>query len=424
MKDRDAGRWTFRRLFASLVTAAGLAGLCSGCAHNSQRTLNDFWSSVTPRQWSSRTPETPPEPRVSANVPDPEPVSQPQLPEHNEGSAKSEDLVRNWNPFAPRSRAPQPEPAPQAAPPLVEPAAPVQSELESKSALARLNPPSLQRLRTALTLGFESKAEPQPPAGPGQDQARLRVENLLTRSQELAETGDLSQARHLAELAQQMSRESQLEFAPDVQRPVDVIAFLDQRESAGDSNQPHVLTTAFASLVEQPAAAAVSTLSPPPPHALGAPGAVMHVNRGSLMPDNPGGHQSPPVGPPPADAPQNSHTDSGIELIPHAEPAADLARDLNGVAAVRKRFQSAERGSVPAPDESQNAVPLSKAEPRVTTPTAIAMSWTWPSLTPSRPQPQRPGSLPLAIALTAGSLAVLVAGGWMAAKRRRRRTTR
>lgn len=409
-----------------LLLAAGVAGLFCGCAHNSQQTLNALWSSVTPRQWSSRPAEEPVEPRVFANIPDAEPLTDQEVPQKVADAAPADENTRYWGLFPTRSRShqniqPDPGSAPSSAE-LATTASQLASEAEAHAATGRPNPSSLQRLRTALTLGFEGKTDAMDSSLPGQDQVRLRVESLLTRSRTLAENGELPQANHLAQLARQMAEESRLEFAPDAQRPVDLIAFLDLQEPTNHPSAQEIANTSNAGSATDsggPTPESTDRQSAPPAAApaLISANAVMRVNQGFSAADaqphvalaRSATQSGGPERRPPAD--------SGVELI-GVEPAREESRELAAVASVRERFRAHEAAGSRTLEKPPAPVPASP--PGVPEP-VVSMTWTWPSLVEAPNVSQdRTG---VATALIAGAicLATLAVGGWIATSRRRRR---
>jgi hypothetical protein len=410
-----------------LFIAAGISGLFCGCAHSSQQTLNSLWTSVTPRQWSANPADKPPEPRVSANIPDAEPLSEHEVPKQLAGEIAADEPPRTWGLFPSRTRSQEvaqtgaegsPSEAKTSGTTSV-----ASDDSKSDATLSRLNPPSLQRLRTALTLGFEGKTDTTSTTPPGQDQVRLRVESLLSRSRALADNGELPQANHLAQLAQQMAEEAKLEFAPDAQRPVDVIAFLDQQTATqtvfpkdvaappGDSrtaepNSPTLVMTGHA--------AAPATAGP----ALITANAVMRVNQGFSTSDAQAQVEPAKV---------VTETDGQLELLPAlagvdfvagTEPARDDARELTGIAAVRERFRAHEAAGSRSSEPQPTTVPTSP--PRVPE-TVTSITWTWPSLVETRTVPQHQSRATTAMITGAIGLATLAAGVWIAASRRRRR---
>lgn len=426
MKDRQADRPGFRRSKWTLLIAAGIAGLFCGCAHSSQQTLNSLWTSVTPRQWSSRPAEEPVEPRVSANIPDAEPLSDQEVPQKVADAATVDENARYWGLFPTRLRTHQNvQPDQGSTPPSAEQAtksSKLSSEAETLAATGRPNPSSLQRLRTALSLGFEGKTDAMDTSIPGQDQVRLRVENLLTRSRTLADNGELPQANHLAQLAQQMAEESRLEFAPDAQRPVDVIAFLNQLESTKKLSAPEIATTSYAiSATESDGPTPESTVretsrSAAAPALLSA-NAVMRVNQGFSTTDTKSQVEPEKV---------VTEIDGQVELLPAlagvdfgagVEPTREVSRELAAVAAVRERFRAHEAAGSRTPEKPPATI--STSPPAVLEP-AISLTWTWPSRVETPNVPQDRTGLATAVTIGAIGLATLAAGGWITASRRRR----
>lgn len=404
-----------------LLIAAGMAGLCCGCAHSQQQTLNSFWSSVTPRQWSAKPVDTPLEPRVSANVPDAEAPGPLEATERISRPSPTDETSRSWaSRFAARPRTQPETPHGPTADPQSSPAASTSYESTTDAgpvaSAGRQNSTGLQRLRTALTLGFDGKPEVREPATPGQDQTRFRVENLLTRSRGLAETGELPQARHLAQLAQQMAEESHLEFAPDAQRPVDVIAYLAQLESSAATAPPHVLTTSFSG----PSGAAGETTPGVVPSAA-VSDAVMRVNQGFTDADGTADVAQPPFAPADHAAGRPTVDDSGVELLTRAEPVRDEQHSFSGVATVRKRFRALEsHPAQPAAARSETSPLLGSTSPRTNPQPVTSLTWTWPSPMESQNTAQHRGWSGFTMLLTAACGLLTLAGGvWLAVRRRR-----
>lgn len=412
-----------------LLIAAGISGLFCGCAHASRQSLNSFWNSVTPRQWSAKPAEAPPEPRVSANIPDAEPLSEQEVPQQLPATAPLEEPSRNWNLFVTRPRpTPAVPPGPGADPDTT--AAPdstaAAGDVKPESTLAMLNPPSLQRLRTALTLGFEGKPDPAAEARPGQDQVRLRVDNLLSRSRSLAEEGEIHQASHLAQLARQMAEESQLEFAPDAQRPVDVIAFLAQQQTTPPSAEPEIVKTSHTAQATVPGNPASDVTAPKTPDASSPPAliaanAVMRANQGTFASDAQPQREPAQVATESSAPAEPLPAEPGVELIARVEPVRQVPRDLAGVAAVRERFRAQETDSArSAGTHSERPAAIAAPGPTGKIGKPISMSWTWPSLMETGTRPDASTGPVTAILIGVLGLLVLAAGGWIVASRRRR----
>lgn len=398
-----------------------MTGLCCGCAHSQQQAINSFWTSVTPRQWSSKPTETPLEPRVSANVSDAEPPSGPEPAERLPHSSPTEETGRSWSSrFAQRPRSPQETPpGPDAASrpsPSDSPSPEPTTTAGPVAPAGRQNLTSLQRLRTALTLDFGRNSEIREPSAPGLDQTRFRVENLLTRSRALAEAGELAQARHLAQLAQQMAQESHLEFPPDAQRPVDVIAFLAQLESTTPPAPSQVQTTAYASAPGDPLQATPGA-GPIPT----ANDAVLRVNQGLTAVDAAADLEQPPASltDPPRDRP--SAAGASLEPLPRAEPVRADLHAFNGVATVRERFRAHESPPAQiAPARSDTPPASATPTPSATPQRVVSLTWTWPSLVEPKKAVGSGGWPGLTLLIAAICLLSLAGGGWLVVRRRPR----
>jgi|GEM_PF-3828948 len=87
------------------------------------------------------------------------------------------------------------------------------------------------RLRAALSDDSRRNRQPNVDVAE-QDRLRLRVESLMGRASELLDRGELVAAQRAVELAQSLADDGALEFAPDEERPVDLLTKIVARIDA------------------------------------------------------------------------------------------------------------------------------------------------------------------------------------------------
>lgn len=434
MRLRSAG--TRRLTFYCWLAILGWVGGLAGCAHSRQKSL-DALRAATGTSHAPQTPLTvPAEPKVSVNSAesattepsdsnvaqvsavklDPSRISS-MFPSLKRGETPSEpgrvlfDAFNEFSPLASQDPDPAvPESANQAEAPQKE-----EAQTAEKPATAT---PSLQRLKTALSLGLLSGDGDQRPTLPGEEQIRLRIENLLKRSRQFAIEGEEAQARHLAQLAQKMAEESQLAFPPDAERPVDVLASLDlqTKPPANAAQTPPTPAPTQQLAVAAPPAAAPKVQTPPvvtapvekaPPPA--DPVASMRANTATHGTEPTPKPAAPPVDP----AAATANSAPSVELSPKGGRVEEPP-PLTGVAAVRQRFLASPG---PRPSKPAEAGKPAPAQSKMAAKT-VSLPDTWPEMESHLPTDDAVAEGWETIGLVAAGL--LVCGALIAVVRRRR----
>ncbi len=86
----------------------------------------------------------------------------------------------------------------------------------------------LERLKAALKDDARRSTEPNRTASLAGD-ARLRVDSLLSRARRLFDVGRLSEARHTAQVAQELGETARLDYSPEEERPIDLVHRIDDQ---------------------------------------------------------------------------------------------------------------------------------------------------------------------------------------------------
>ena len=122
---------------------------------------------------------------------------------------------------------------------------------------------SMERLTAALTdNAIQSQSSPQQSLTAME--ARVRVDSLISRANQLLDVGQIEQARRSARLAQQLAESAHLDFSPDEDRPIDLVRRIEgQMETTGVSDEPRADSDTVASpaLPSEPEASGILTKS-------------------------------------------------------------------------------------------------------------------------------------------------------------------
>ena len=396
MRLRSAG--TRRLTFYCWLAILGWVGGLAGCAHSRQKSL-DALRAATGTSHAPQSPQAvPAEPKVSVNIAesettepsdsnvaqasavklDPSRISS-MFPSLKRGETPSEpgrvlfDAFDEFSSLASQDPAPA---GPESANPTEAPPTEESQTAEKPASVA----PSLQRLKTALSLGLLSGDGDERPTLPGEEQIRLRIENLLKRSRQFASDGEEAQARHLAQLAQKMAEESQLAFPPDAERPVDVLASLDLQAkppanaappppAPAPTPQPAVAAPPAAMpKVETPPVAAAPVEKTPPP---ADPVASMRANTATHVTEP----APKPVALPADPAAATAASAPSVELSPKGGRVEEPP-PLTGVAAVRQRFLASPGPRPAKPAEAGSPVPPIRKLPVKT----VSLPVAWPEM--------------------------------------------
>ena len=105
---------------------------------------------------------------------------------------------------------------------------------------------NIERLKAALNDDAHLVKEPARQPGGAYD-VRVRVESMLERAKRLFASGNLREARHTAQIAQDLGETASLDFALDEERPVDVVHQIDDQLKASTQRTPPADLTASTS---------------------------------------------------------------------------------------------------------------------------------------------------------------------------------
>ena len=221
--------------------------LClSGCVGNSRRSMTQFLPSVSQTWWpgtrdESVEPAEPDEPSVTANIAT---AADPTEETRDENTLRPSGLVNmRRKPLVKGNGSVTAHGGGRVALP------PTENERQAaRRELAAANSTSsagtddgddqLERLKAALNEDAHRTATVNP-AVTASSEVRARVDSLLNRARRLFDVGQLSDAKQTAQLAQELGETARLDFAPDEDRPIDLVHQIDDQLQAtqGDDTQ-------------------------------------------------------------------------------------------------------------------------------------------------------------------------------------------
>lgn len=207
-----------------------------GCTHSPRQAMSDLWGAVPQVRWSRTEAqvESKPEPSVVANAAKPVEKNDPLASESpdssdvlaSEGVSEPVELtIEQGKPDAGISSKSQP-PHPRGTRSEVVPGH--QSDGPNHDIAQSQSDQEIERLKAALTEDAERAKEPARQLSGAHD-ARVRVESLVERARQLFAGGKLREARHTAQVAQDMGESAHLDYAPDEERPADLIHQIDDQ---------------------------------------------------------------------------------------------------------------------------------------------------------------------------------------------------
>ena len=224
--------------------------LSSGCVGNSRRSMTHFLPSVSQTWWPGTReelvePTVPDEPSVTANIAT---AADPQEETRDENTLRPNGLVN-------MQRKPQVKGDGSvtahgggrvALPPTENERQAARRELAAANSTGSAGTDDgddqLERLKAALNEDAHRTATVNP-AVTASSEVRARVDSLLNRARRLFDVGQLSDAKQTAQLAQELGETARLDFAPDEDRPIDLVHQIDdqlqasQAAVAGDARQ-------------------------------------------------------------------------------------------------------------------------------------------------------------------------------------------
>lgn len=241
MERRVAARKA-RRLIGtgSLLLAGGLAvGYLPGCARGPRETVSYLWQSVPSAPWSKKATATDAEskgPTATANT---GVSTEPQTETADAAkSADSQEPSRLSALWPLRSETPKLPDDPFLAAELAEtqvdaekPSSEPNAGTTVRNTFVAEFDSQLSRLRTALTNDVRRSDQPSEASQP-RDEVRLRVESLMEQARDALSKDELATAMRTARSAQYISQSAQLIFAPNEERPVDLIRKIQDKMEA------------------------------------------------------------------------------------------------------------------------------------------------------------------------------------------------
>ena len=235
-------RETARR--AGVCMFVGALGL-SGCAHSPAKSMARAWQDV-PKIWST-VPATPPprkaaEPNVAANTPAEVAETVAALPAERPDGQLRNSLRISRRPttaaLAQRRGSEMPQdPFLELDDVASDADAERQPSSETIADVGELRIVSARdRLRAALSDDSRPPEASKELAGE-QERLRLRIESLMNRARVYLSEQQLVAAKRAAELAQNLAESSSLEFAPEEERPVDLLTTINGRMESEQAEQ-------------------------------------------------------------------------------------------------------------------------------------------------------------------------------------------
>ena len=229
--------------------------LLSGCVGNSRRSMTQFLPSVSQTWWpgtrdESVEPAEPDEPSVTANIAT---AVDPSEESRDENTLRSSGLVNMRRKPQVKGNAANGSVTAHgggrvALPPTETERQAARRELAAANSTGSAGTDDgddqLERLKAALNEDAHRTTTVNPAVTASSD-VRARVDSLLNRARRLFDVGQLTDAKQTAQLAQELGETARLDFAPDEDRPIDLIHQIDdqlqtaeaddvQQESAGN----------------------------------------------------------------------------------------------------------------------------------------------------------------------------------------------
>lgn len=246
----DALPYCGRRTTGRLAILSGLisaAAFSPGCASSPARSMAKMWDDLPKVRWSmsrDAADEAQDDTEIAANSPDAadESASKPG------SSLTSRFIFSNWSMDGKKDQADEADVGGEEVATAKQHSGPHDPFLDDE--LGRVHISSCDadaatdgdtaspkvashrdRLKAALSDDSRRNREPEVSLA-DQDRLRVRIEALMVRATELFEQGELIPAQRTADLAQNLAEECGLEFSPDEERPVDLLARIDARLEA------------------------------------------------------------------------------------------------------------------------------------------------------------------------------------------------
>jgi hypothetical protein len=201
----------------------------TGCAHSPARTMARVWEDLPKVRWSlplHSDTEEPDDEEIAATFDEdgePEDVGRARVTffpaEPNSEPVAEQFLLASRRSGIPHDPFLEEELARQNPGPANESH---DDEAESDAASHR------ERLRAALTVDTRRSRTPHVHTAQ-HDRLQLRVESLMERTRYHLERSELAEAQRAAELAHKLVENSELEFAPDDERPIDLLTTIAER---------------------------------------------------------------------------------------------------------------------------------------------------------------------------------------------------
>ena len=214
----------------------------SGCVGNSRRSMTQFLPSVSQTWWpgtrdESVEPAEPDEPSVTANIAT---AADSPAETRDENTLRPSGLVNMRRKPLVKGNASNGSVTAHGGGRVALP--PTENERQAaRRELAAVNSTSsagtddgddqLERLKAALNEDAHRTTTVNP-AVTASSEVRARVDSLLNRARRLFDVGQLNDAKQTAQLAQELGETARLDFAPDEDRPIDLVHQIDDQLQA------------------------------------------------------------------------------------------------------------------------------------------------------------------------------------------------
>lgn len=205
---------------------------CQGGCARTRPTINSLWERVPPVRWPSR--ESTADAQQQQRVAEPTVAANVALKKETESDSVSSVEARSRslpNPFGSR---PNPvEPRSEELPGRFDISDAWDSNAAGATPAESANSP-LDRLNAALTDDVENAL---PERSVTILEERLRVDSLISQARELLDVGQLDRAREIAVTALEIGESAHLEYAPDEDRPMDLVRRIESQMDAEQVTQ-------------------------------------------------------------------------------------------------------------------------------------------------------------------------------------------
>lgn len=233
--------------------------------------MSDLWGAVPPMRWlegrvDPPTVEPPAEPSVTANVAAAGIASQSEMADSADARPPSSTSAQVPASTVDTNSVQTTAAADQSASPLegdtvgrtaFENGSRIDEMVDAtdpQSVFADGSVEQIERLKAALDDDAE-RANAPPRAVAGGHDVRVRVESMLARARQLFDLGQTREARHTAKIAHDLGDSARLDYAPDEERPIDLVQRIDDHLRVAAEQATAKPTDAPDALANQPVGA-------------------------------------------------------------------------------------------------------------------------------------------------------------------------